>query len=94
MTDKLPPQWAINLVTTSQKEYLKFINACDFKLLRDPEFSRRLTIVTFANLLAEERERCAKLCDDEKHRLEQFNTRDGIVLSLCAEQIAIKIRSL
>ena len=50
------------------------------------------TLYDAARLIVAERERCTKICDDESHRLGKFNTRDGVAMSLCAEQIAMKIR--
>ena len=75
MTDKLPPQWAIDKVIDAFGE-----DECGG------------TIRIAARLIVEERERCATICVGEGLRLEKFNTRDGCAMSLCAEQMAIKIR--
>ena len=50
------------------------------------------TLYAAARLIVEERERCATICVGEGLRLGKFDTRDGISMSLCAEQMAIKIR--
>ena len=75
MTDKSPPQWAID---EAQAIFGKI------------EFDGYIYGTAYA--IAKERERCAKICADESQRLLKFHTRDGVVLSLCAEQMAMKIR--
>ena len=75
MTDKLPPQWAIDKA---------------IELFGEDEYQGHLHAA--AILIVNERERCAKICDEESLRLGKFNTRDGVAMSLCAEQMAMKIR--
>ena len=79
MTNKQPPQWAINAV----------LGAIPIPTDVDVDLT---ALAALASLLSEERERCAKICDEERQRLEKFNTRDGIAMGVCAEQMAIKIR--
>ena len=84
MTNKLPPQWAIDKADI-------VLGHLEFSL---SAYTRQTATTKIARLLAEERERCANICDEESHRLGKFNTRDGIAMSLCAMQMAIKIREL
>ena len=84
MTDQLPPQWAVDKADIALRQL-----ECSLS-----HYARKTATAKLARLLAEERERCANLCDEESHRLGKFNTRDGDAMSLCAMQMAMKIREL
>ena len=81
MDNGLPPQWAIDKASSLPDVVKLQTIYVDAKLIN-----------AIAALLVQERERCAKICDEESLRLGKFNTRDGVAMSLCAEQMAMKIR--
>ena len=74
MTDKPPPQWALD-----KADIVLGHLECSLS-----DYTRRTATAKIARLLVEERERCAQICDEESNR--------GISMSLCAEQMAMKIR--
>ena len=55
MTDKLPPQWALDQANVVL-EYIR---------LSVSDYTRKTVVAMIATMLVEERERCAKIC--EKH---------------------------
>ena len=84
MTDKPPPQWALDKADIVLRHLESSLSA----------YTRKTATSVIARLLVEERERCAQICDAESQRLGKFDTRYGVSMSLCAEQMALKIRKL
>ena len=82
MTDKSLPQWALD-----KADIVLGHLECSLS-----PYTRKTATAKIARFLVEERERCAQICDAESQRLGKFNTRYGISMSLCADQMAMKIR--